>query len=179
MILVGSSFGGWLSINLALKAPARVEKAVLLAPAASLLPFSPPTYALLRSLPHVPIRPGAKQRLSMFLPGLEVEPRLARQFGLGVRGFRDANPRKSIFPNPYSDEELQGLSVPTLLLLGDRERIYSAPKALARAARLVPGIQTALVPGAGHILGMQQPTIVNRRIADFLSAYLSGFAKYQ
>lgn len=169
VILVGSSFGGWLAINLALREPERVEKVVLLAPAASLLPFNRPTYVLLRSLPYVPIKPGAKQTLSMFLPAFEVEPRFARQFGLGVRGFRYANPRKSIFPNPYSDEELQALSVPTLLLLGDRERIYNARKALDRAVRLVPGIQTALVPDAGHIVAMQQPTIVNQRIAEFLS----------
>lgn len=167
--LIGSSFGGWLAINLALQAPARVERVVLLAPAASLLPFGLPTYLLLRSLPYLPIKPGAKRTLAMFLPGFEVEPRFAQQFGLGVRGFRYANPRKSIFPPPYADEELRALSVPTLLLLGDRERIYDAPKALDRAARLVPGIQTALLPGAGHILAMQLPTIVNQRIADFLS----------
>jgi len=58
---VGSSFGGWLAINFALQAPARVDKLVLLAPAASLLPFSLPTYLLLRSLPYSPLKPSAKR----------------------------------------------------------------------------------------------------------------------
>jgi pimeloyl-ACP methyl ester carboxylesterase len=166
--LIGSSFGGWLSINLALHAPERVEKLVLLAPAASLLPFTAGTYLLLKTLPYLPVKPGGKRLLGMYLPGYDVEARFARQFELGVRGFRYANPRKSIFPRPYSDEQLGSISVPTLLLIGDRERIYDPHKALERTARLVPGIETDLVPGGGHILAMQLPDVVGERVLAFL-----------
>jgi pimeloyl-ACP methyl ester carboxylesterase len=166
--LIGSSFGGWLSINLALHAPERVEKLVLLAPAASLLPFTVGTYLLLKTLPYLPVKPGGKRLLGMYLPGYDVEARFARQFELGVRGFRYANPRKSIFPRPYSDEQLGSISVPTLLLIGDRERIYDPHKALERTARLVPGIETDLVPGGGHILAMQLPDVVGERVLAFL-----------
>jgi pimeloyl-ACP methyl ester carboxylesterase len=166
--LIGSSNGGWHSINLALQVPERVQKLVLLAPAASLLPFSLPTYLLLRSLPYLPVKPGAKRVLAMYLPGSDVDLRFARQFDLGVRGFRYANPRKSIFPRPYTDDQLQALSVPTLLLIGDRERIYDPHKALKRAARLVPQIEPELIPGAGHILGMQAPGVVDQRALAFL-----------
>jgi pimeloyl-ACP methyl ester carboxylesterase len=166
--LIGSSHGGWLSINLALHAPERVEKLVLLAPAASLLPFTVGTYVLLKALPYLPVKPRGKRILGMYLPGYDVEARFTRQFELGVRGFRYANPRKSIFPRPYSDEQLSSISVPTLLLIGDRERIYDPHKALERAARLVPGIETGLVPGGGHILAMQLPDIVGERVLAFL-----------
>lgn len=167
--LVGSSFGGWLAINLALQAPARVEKLVLLAPAASLLPFSLPTYLLLRLLPYSPLKPSAKRVLGMFLPGSEVDARFARQFELGVRGFRYANPRKSVFPRPYDDEQLRAVSVQTLLLIGDQERTYGPRKALDRAARLVPAIEARLVAGTGHILAMQQPDTVDAEVVAFLS----------
>lgn len=167
--LIGSSYGGWLSINFALHAPERVERLVLLAPAASLLPFSVGTLLLLKMLPYVPVKPGGKRVLDMFLPGFDVEPLFARQFNLGVRGFRYANPRKSIFPGPYSDEQLSAISVPTLLLIGDRERTYDGHKALERTGRLVPTIEKDLVPGAGHILAMQRPDFVDERILDFLS----------
>jgi hypothetical protein len=106
----------------------------------------------------------------MYFPGFDVDARFARQFDLGVRGFRYANPRKSIFPRPFSDEQLGAISVPTLLLIGDRERIYDPHKALERAARLVPRIETDLVPGAGHILAMQLPDIVGERNARVLVA---------
>lgn len=105
---VGSSFGGWLSMNLAIRDAVRVEKLVLLAPAASLLPFSTPTYLLLRSLPYLPVKPGPNRMLRMYLPGFVVEPRFARQFAIGLRGFRYASPRKSVFPRPYTDEQLRG-----------------------------------------------------------------------
>jgi pimeloyl-ACP methyl ester carboxylesterase len=168
--LIGSSLGGWLAINLALHAPQRVEQLVLLAPAASLLPFGLPTYLLLRSLPYLPVKPGAKRVLPMYLPGFEVEARFVRQFDLGVRGFRYANPRKSVFPRPYTDEQLRAVSVPTLLLIGDRERIYDPHKALERAARLVPAIETDLIPGTGHILAMQLPAVVDARVLAFLQS---------
>ena len=169
-ILIGSSFGGWLSMNLVLHEPRRVEKLILLAPAASLLPFSLPTYLLLRLLPYSPVKPGAKQMMQMFLPGFDVEPRFARQFDLGVRGFRYANPRKSIFPRPYTDEQLRAISVPTLLLIGDREKIYDPNKALQRVGRLAPAIETELIPGAGHILGMQRAGVVDQRVLAFLQS---------
>ena len=73
--LVGSSFGGWHAINVALRAPQRVEKLVLLAPAASLLPFGVSTYLLLRSLPYWPVKPGGRRVLRMYLPGFGVDPR--------------------------------------------------------------------------------------------------------
>jgi pimeloyl-ACP methyl ester carboxylesterase len=167
--LIGSSYGGWLSINFALHSPERVEKLVLLAPAASLLPFTPGTLSLLKVLPYVPVKPGGKRVLDMYLPGFDVEPLFARQFALGVRGFRYANPRKSVFPRPYSDEQLRAVSVPTLLLIGDRERIYDGPKALDRAGRLVSTIEKDVVPGAGHILAMQRPDLVNARTLQFVS----------
>jgi pimeloyl-ACP methyl ester carboxylesterase len=166
--LIGSSVGGWFSINLALHAPERMEKLVLLAPAALLLPFTVGTYLLLKALPYLPVKSGGKRVLGMFLPGFDVEARFARQFDLGVRGFRYANPRKSIFPRPFSDDQLGAISVPTLLLIGDRERIYDPHKALERAARLVPRIETGLVPGGGHILAMQLPDIVGERVLAFL-----------
>jgi pimeloyl-ACP methyl ester carboxylesterase len=107
--------------------------------------------------------------LGMFLPGSEVDARFARQFELGVRGFRYANPRKSVFPRPYDDEQLQALSVPTLLLIGDQERTYAARKALDRASRLVPAIDARLMAGAGHILAMQKPDTVDAEVVTFLS----------
>jgi pimeloyl-ACP methyl ester carboxylesterase len=166
--LIGSSNGGWHSINFALHAPERVEKLVLLAPAASLLPFGWGTYLLLKALPYLPIKPRGDRILDMYLPGFDVESRFARQFDLGVRGFRYANPRKSIFPRPYSDQQLSAISVPTLLLIGDRERIYDPERALERAAWLVPRIETGLIRGGGHILGMHVADNVNERVGAFL-----------
>jgi hypothetical protein len=105
----------------------------------------------------------------MYLPGSEVDARFARQFELGMRGFRYANPGKSVFPRPYDDEQLRALSVQTLLLIGDQDRTYGPGKALDRASRLVPAIDARLIAGAGHILAMQQPGTVDAEVVAFLS----------
>ncbi len=41
VLLVGNSYGGWLALNLAMAAPERVERLVLLSPAASFAPLVP------------------------------------------------------------------------------------------------------------------------------------------
>jgi pimeloyl-ACP methyl ester carboxylesterase len=71
-------------------------------------------------------------------------------------------------PPVYTDEQLRQINVPTLLLLGDHEIIYDYKAALKRAASLMPDIETAVVPDAGHALSLDQPEMVNRRILEFL-----------
>jgi pimeloyl-ACP methyl ester carboxylesterase len=166
--IAGSSFGGWLTLNFALRAPERVVKAVLLSPAGTLLPFSAPVYLLLRLKPYIPIEPSPRRVLRMFFGDFPVHPDFAEQWALGIQHFRYANPRRSIFARPFSEEQLRSVQVPTLLLIGDRERIYDGRAALEQGRRLIPHLDWALVPDAGHILAMEQPDVVNRYILDFL-----------
>ena len=48
--------------------------------------------------------------------------------------------------------------------------IYDARAAVERASRLIPTIDAEIVPGVGHLLGMQRPDVVNARIRTFLEA---------
>ncbi len=41
--------------------------------------------------------------------------------------------------------------------------------AIARAQRLVGDLEAMLVPGAGHLPGMQVPHLVNARVEDFIA----------
>jgi pimeloyl-ACP methyl ester carboxylesterase len=36
--------------------------------------------------------------------------------------------------------------------------------------RLIPGVEADVIPGVGHLLGMQRPDIVNERILRFIGA---------
>ncbi|MEI2609124.1 MAG: alpha/beta hydrolase [Candidatus Promineifilaceae bacterium] len=60
--------------------------------------------------------------------------------------------------------QLRQIKTPTLLLLGDYEIVYNHNQALQRATRLIPHIETTLIPGAGHALNFDQPEMVNERI---------------
>jgi pimeloyl-ACP methyl ester carboxylesterase len=166
--LAGWSFGGWLTLNFVLAAPHRVQQAVLLAPFASLAPYSLPVLLFLKVGPYLPLGPPGRLTLRLMAPGFAFNEQFARQFALGGRFFRYANPRRSVFPRPYPEEELRAVSVPTLLLVGDKEQTFDPRRALANATRLVPGMQAELLAGAGHLLAMDSAQQVNERMLQFL-----------
>lgn len=162
---VGHSYGGWLALNLALHAPARVSRLALLAPAASLRPLSlrfKLTFLLMAPLafsaPTLRILIGSFSAQRHRIPD-----ELHRQ----LWETRHARPKLST-PTVYSDDELQGVSTPTLLLVGDRESIYSPRAALARARTHIRNLEAELVPDAGHMLPLDQPALVGERLLRFL-----------
>ncbi|MHA2238841.1 MAG: alpha/beta fold hydrolase [Candidatus Hodarchaeales archaeon] len=167
--ICGISFGGFLSLNFALYAPERVDKLILLAPAASLLKFK---LGILVSLKLGGIQWMMPTRMtisSLKLINLQANNRnefFTKQFGIGIKTFRF--PKDSIFPTVYTDEELRSLRTKTLLLIGDKEVIYDPEKALDRAVNLISNVETHLIPNASHLLNIDQPKMINDSIIDFL-----------
>lgn len=90
---------------------------------------------------------------------------MTNQFYPGVRYFRLP---PTVLPVPYKDEELNGIKIPTLLLIGQQEALYDPVVAVARAKQLIPNIKTELIPHAGHELSLSKPETVNQRILEFL-----------
>jgi pimeloyl-ACP methyl ester carboxylesterase len=66
------------------------------------------------------------------------------------------------------------MRVPTLLLMGDHEVIYDPAKALARARRLFPDVQGALVPRCSHDMSFGQHRVVDARVLEFLKKTRRG-----
>jgi pimeloyl-ACP methyl ester carboxylesterase len=77
--------------------------------------------------------------------------------------------RVQVFPRVYKPAELALIKAPTLLLLGDREKIYSvqAQAVSQRAKRLMPSIQVQIIPGAHHSTALAQPELVNASLLRF------------
>jgi pimeloyl-ACP methyl ester carboxylesterase len=71
-------------------------------------------------------------------------------------------------PTLLSDAEWQGIQVPTLFLVGENEKIYSAREAVERLQKVAPRIKTDIIPRAGHDLTIVQAGIVNRKVLEFL-----------
>jgi pimeloyl-ACP methyl ester carboxylesterase len=164
---MGSSFGAFQSTNLAVLQPDRVAALVLLGPAATLKPFSFMANLFIRlgSLIPMPftVKPGLRGMMEGGLP----HERIVRQMEVGVDGFR--YDRRGIFPSEIPDRELAAIDCPTLLFVGDKEKIYDPIAAVHRAVRFIPGLEEELMPGVGHLPGMQRPELVNPRILSFLS----------
>ena len=137
--LIGMSYGGWLALNYAIVAPERVQKLVLLSPAASLLPlvkqFS--VRGILMSFFPTRFMVNSFMRWVGFNdhPGeTDTRPVLELMY-LGMKHFRMPQETLRVIPTVFSDGELRAMHVPTLLLVGDHEVIYDPATALARARR--------------------------------------------
>lgn len=171
-VLVGSSFGGFQSANLAVHHPERVRALVLLAPAATIRPFRLLANLMIRMGSLVPLPASVKPGLRAMMQGELPDQRIVRQMELGVAGFR--YDRAGIYPSEIPDDELAAIQCPTLVLVGDKEMIYDAAEATGRARRLIPDAEAEVVPGVGHLLGMQRPDVVNRRVLAFLASRTTG-----
>jgi pimeloyl-ACP methyl ester carboxylesterase len=167
--IVGHSYGGWLSLNLALAAPQRVECLVLLSPAASfasihlpfMLHFLSAVFIPKRSMIHGFMQSTTTMPLSDNHPMIE-------QLIAGIKNFKGEQMGAPVV-SVFSDDELRQMNIPTLLLVGDHDTSCKPKPVLERAQRLIPGIQAELVVGGGHLLPTDQADTTNSRMLEFLT----------
>ena len=169
----GLSQGGWLTLNWALAAPQRVERMVLLSPAASFAPITKKFF-----LRMIPVLFMPTQRMIYWflqwtttMPLVVGQP-LIDQMVVGIKGLKPQEMGAPIF-SVYTDEELGRLTMPTLLLVGEYEVIYQPGPMLVleRARRLIPQVEAELIPGGGHMFPVDQAEATNARILKFLTGY--------
>lgn len=167
--LIGHSHGGWMILNYAILMPERVERLVLLSPAGisrlraemflRMLPaFIIPTRGVFyRSLQWI-----TTKQLNVHHP----EP-VIDQFRQGAMSYKaDELSFGVVFV--FKDDELRQINVPALLLIGEQEKVINRKVVLERARRLIPDIESEIIPGAAHFLPIDQPDVVNARILAFL-----------
>lgn len=170
--LMGMSFGAWVVLTYAVAVPERVHKLVLLSPAASLLPlvgqFSVRGILMLLFPTRFTVNSFMRWLGITDTPGETDARRILELMYLGLKHFRFPRETSRIAPTVFSDDQLRAMHVPTLLLMGDHEVIYDPAKALARARRLFPDVQAALVPQSSHDMCVSQHRIVDARVLEFL-----------
>jgi pimeloyl-ACP methyl ester carboxylesterase len=59
------------------------------------------------------------------------------------------------------------LRIPVLVLVGEHDRL-TPPEVAEHLQKRIPGALRAVVPGAGHLSNLEQPTHFNSAVADFL-----------
>ena len=166
--LVGFSYGGWVAMNQAIRAPARVASLTLLDPAGLTRPdarfYRWLTITGLATLTPMPLR----RRLARWLdsPGM-VDQELMTLMWAGIRGYR-AEPKK---PGILTDDELRAMTVPVLLVTGARSALLTPAQARARGS-LMPHAEVAIVPGSHG--GFNRIDELNDRIAAFIQAHATG-----
>lgn len=159
--VAGLSYGGFIAAQTGLSLPERVHKLVLMAPA-SLLSLRPIFFLRMMGvlIPGLPF--ATKQMLIMGTAPTNAIPAIRQMFT--TTDFRYS----MYLPPTFTDDQLRQIRAPTLLLMGQQEVIYNYQKAIARAQKLIPNIETVLIPGAGHALNFDQPDLVNQHLLTFL-----------
>lgn len=172
-VLIGCSMGGMVAMEMARQAPERVRAIALLGTTPE--PDTPDLIAL------------RSQACELFAAGRMDEviganvmfafhtdragDRALTQSYLAM--LRRAGPEQLISQNRAvmsradSRPLLPTLRCPVLVMCGEGDRL--TPPALSRAmADVIPGARLAIVPGAGHMLTMEQPQAVSQLLLDWL-----------
>ena len=144
--LIGMSQGGWTALKFTTHAPARVSRLVLMTPG-GVVPggMSFLVKAVLLSL----LGEWGTRRVVRSLFGSQPIPDGVEDIIVLI--MRNFKPRVGVLPI-FSDEELQRLTMPTLLLGGTQDALFDLGKVAARMRRLVPHLEVIITPGAGHAL---------------------------
>ncbi len=162
--LVGFSYGGWVAMNQAIRAPGRVASITLLDPAGlTALDARFWWWMSVSGLATLAPRP-LRRPLARWLdnPAM-LQPELMKLMWAAIRGYR-LEPK---FPGILSDDELRAISVPALLITGARSAMLTPREARARGS-LMPQAEVAVVPGSHG--GFNRIDELNDRISAFIKA---------
>lgn len=153
--IVGLSLGASIAIHLAIEHPELCESIVLTG-------YSPCIPEAMTTL--------MEQQYEMFIHIENSNPELARNFR-ALHGERWHETLRIVLTDmtfnypTVTDEKIQSLTVPTLVLNGAKER--HERNAACKMANLNECIQIGIITGAGHAANMEQPGIYNSLVKIF------------
>jgi pimeloyl-ACP methyl ester carboxylesterase len=169
--LIGLSYGSWLTNLYALRFPHRLAKIVLLAHPAIV---SVNTEFILRFLLCF-VSPRQFTNFGYWLFQDTAQKKDAQsqklvndvleEMRLAGRCFK---PKAVVIPKVMKDGQLRDLQMPALFLMGEHEKTFSPQKAIQRLNKVVPHLQTKIIPQAGHDLSFAQAELVNENVLEFL-----------
>jgi len=168
-VVVGSSLGGWIAAEMAVKCTGPISHLVLADPVGIKIGDRET-----RDFPDIyAIDEKTAVSLSFSDPSRVAYDRatLAEDDFLFMARSREATARYGWAPflhNPKLLRRLARIQKPTLVLWGEADRITSQAYGAAYAAA-IPGAKFAQIPDAGHFPHIEQPGAFAKRIADFVA----------
>jgi pimeloyl-ACP methyl ester carboxylesterase len=173
-VVVGLSMGGGIAIDFALAYPALTRALIVIDGTLAGFPWSLPRDVALASTAAQTcgVEAGKQMWLTLpiFAPAME-QPALAARLAEMVEGYSgwhwlNADPKRAYIPPAAA--QLERISAPTLVLVGERD-IPDFHRIADRLAQEIPDAQKVVLPGVGHMSNMEAPDLLNAAILDFLS----------
>ncbi|MDI1475019.1 alpha/beta hydrolase [Polyangium sp. y55x31] len=173
--LAGHSYGAWISSLYAARHPERLQTLTLIAPAYTLAPFSV-SWISHAALVAIPLKTLHTHLYFWLLEDFAKSSReahdevndLSEEVWLASHTFTS---RHYVPPTLVDDEELRKIRVPTLLMMGEHEKVCDPKKAIQRLHDLMPQAEAELIPATGHDVILGQPDALDARWLRFLDAH--------
>jgi pimeloyl-ACP methyl ester carboxylesterase len=174
LVLCGASMGGMIAMEAAHQAPGRVAGLALLGTNAS------PETQDMRVLREQAIALFGQGRVAeiiepnvalAFHPDNARKPALAGaylQFVLAAGPEQLIRQNRAVIARPDARIHLPQVRCPVLVLCGEADQL-TPPAHSREIAALCRDARLAMVPGAGHMLTMEQPEFVNAALAEWLA----------
>lgn len=170
---VGLSMGGMIGQHLALKAPERIDRLVL-ADTTSRYPAEAMAVwqERIRIVSEQGMEPLVEATLARWFtaPYRAAHPEVMAHIGALLRATPASGYIGCCHAIPKIDltERLKGLTLPTLVIVGDQDG--GTPPAMAcEIAEAIPGARLETIPNAAHLSNIEQAEAFNRLLLDFLS----------
>jgi pimeloyl-ACP methyl ester carboxylesterase len=165
-VVMGISGGGWMTLKLAAHAPERILKGVAL----STDGLTPITWTRVLGIAPAAVWPNRTTMRWFVDTATSPEGKIGGRADDFARGLEPILKHFRTQRNPglLSDDELRRIHRPLLILMGEHERFFDSPRAVARAQALIPGVIAEIVPHAGHVMTIDQPDYLRERVMRFL-----------
>lgn len=165
--VVGASRGGWIGTLLAIQEDNRITKLALLSPAQTFETIDSKRKALpalmLKLFPN-------KNKLRRTFKAFSYYPKkidtvYKKQFYLANK-YAKTN-TSMLQMTPFSKEDLEKISIPVLVLIGDHD-VINSDYTVEKAQKLILNSKAEEIKNAGHFLTIDQSKLVNQKMVNFL-----------
>jgi pimeloyl-ACP methyl ester carboxylesterase len=175
VVIGGLSMGGYVALSLALRYPDRLRGLILMNTRATA--DAPATAKVREDLARELEATGKPDPVvdsmlpKLFAPSTYMNhPELVER--VGERALRSnprglANTLRGLAVRPDRSSELARISVPTLVMTGADDQMIPAADSFAMADR-IPGSQLVMIPEAGHLAPLENKTVANGAMLEFL-----------
>lgn len=156
--VAGVSLGGYVAMDMVRQAPERVDRIALFATRASMhaRPRTVGEQGMLATAPH------ADPTLTAIISG----PVQAMAERVGAVVFE--RQQRALLARPDIDPAINAIRMPTLVAVGDRDRICLPEDARALANR-IPSARFHILRGCGHLAPMERPGEVTMLLREWLT----------
>ncbi|PFG72924.1 alpha/beta fold hydrolase [Tepidiforma thermophila] len=168
--LAGHSIGGMFAAELAAARPDMVKKLVLVCPVGLWMDEAPVTDLFIlmpNEIPGVIFGDLSNPVIPKLFPPPANEEEMAEAYYFQLANFSATG--KFIWPIPDKGlkKRLHRIKAPTLIVWGDQDRLV--PPAYAELFRSkIPNAQVAMIPGAGHMVPLENTPEFTRVVTEFL-----------